>query len=200
MTDEPASLSRLIKLLKMTASSHDPEALSAVRMANREAEKFGGWEKILSDHITVIGDPFAELSTPKTSVQQPRPKPAPRPASTPAAPAWSQDTDNNFVWNKPQSFSQAQKPYQNKPAPKDPEITVILVFHGETPKAVRVSLDGDITETFWLPKSQIQYKHGLTNRIYVNLPEWLFNAKKKTITPRKPAHYKRNPSDLLNDL
>ena len=98
MTDAAApSLTMLIKLLKMTTSSHDNEALVAVRKANAELAKFGGdWDSLLRGKVTVIGDPFADLAQPDDRSRRgfgaPRaPSPpqqaySPPPAATPSAP------------------------------------------------------------------------------------------------------------------
>jgi hypothetical protein len=91
MTDSPApSLTLLIKLLKMTTSSHEAEALVAVRKANAELTKFGGdWEALLRGKVTVIGDPFADLQKPdrgRTSAPKPTPPPQPQPPPRPHTP------------------------------------------------------------------------------------------------------------------
>jgi hypothetical protein len=82
------SLTLLIKLLKMTTSSHENEALVAMRKANAELLKFGGdWESLLRGKVTVIGDPFADLKAPDVGrTTPPRPTPPPVPPK-PAAPA-----------------------------------------------------------------------------------------------------------------
>lgn len=81
-TNQP-SLTLLIKLLKMTTSSSDAEALVAARKANAELKKFGGdWESLLRGKVTVIGDPFADLTKPDVGLTR-----APRPATAPRAPA-----------------------------------------------------------------------------------------------------------------
>lgn len=86
MSDGKTSLNLelLIKLLKLTTSSNDGEALMASRKANEVLAKFGGdWEALLRGKVTVIADPFAAAAPPP-------PKHAPPPAApkapTPAAP------------------------------------------------------------------------------------------------------------------
>lgn len=65
MAEELPNLGLLIKLLKMTTSSVDGEALIAIRKANEQLAKFGGdWEALLRGKVTVIGDPFAGLDQP----------------------------------------------------------------------------------------------------------------------------------------
>jgi len=102
MTDTPPdvpkpSLELLIKLIKMSTSDNDAEALLFLRRANKEADKFGGWEDILRGKITVIGDPFGDLPRPRrsgpsdvhggpTAPTPPRPAPPPPPQQPPRAP------------------------------------------------------------------------------------------------------------------
>lgn len=92
---ESKELSMLIKLLKMTTSTHDHEALSAMRLANLQLLKLGtDWEDLLNAKVTLIADPFSAIpdievktptsappqgwapSTPRSPPQAP-PKPAP---------------------------------------------------------------------------------------------------------------------------
>lgn len=86
MTEPPKdlpNLGMLIKLLKMTTSPHDGEALTAVRKANEALVKFGGdWESLLRGKVTVIGDPFAgmEAPPPPRAAAPPPPPQAPRAA------------------------------------------------------------------------------------------------------------------------
>lgn len=88
------SLTLLIKLLKMTASNHDNEALVAMRKATAELQKFGGdWETLLRGKVTVIGDPFENLrkpepgtTTPPRAQAPPPPAPPPRPRAYPQSP------------------------------------------------------------------------------------------------------------------
>jgi hypothetical protein len=84
------NLELLIKLLKMTTSSNDAEALLASRKANEQLLKFGGdWEALLHGKVTVIADPF---TAPPPTVEQttrraaPPPPPPPRPAPPPPPP------------------------------------------------------------------------------------------------------------------
>ena len=79
------SLTMLIKLLKMTTSSNDNEAMVAMRKANLELSKFGGdWEPLLRGKVTVIGDPFAVTPVPEArrapDAYRSPPQQAPRPS------------------------------------------------------------------------------------------------------------------------
>jgi hypothetical protein len=82
---ELPNLPLLIKLLKMTTSPHDGEALLAVRKANEQLVKFGGcWEALLRGKVTIIADPFAnEACPPPPPDRKPAPPAPPRPPRQP---------------------------------------------------------------------------------------------------------------------
>jgi hypothetical protein len=75
-------LSMLVKLLKMTTSPQDHEALVAMRKANEQLLKLGGdWEKLLFGKVTIIADPFTNLSSPpKAKPPKGEAPPPPRPS------------------------------------------------------------------------------------------------------------------------
>lgn len=74
----------LVKLLKMTTSSNDGEALVAVRKANQLLAEAGwDWDRVMAGKITVVGDPFAGLARPAPP-QQPQQRQTPQPASQPS--------------------------------------------------------------------------------------------------------------------
>jgi hypothetical protein len=84
----------LIKLLRMTESDNDGEALAALRKANAFMRSAGwDWEKLVNSKIRIIEDPFKNLGMPtggNTVRQTPAPPPrqpqsAPPPAQPPAA-------------------------------------------------------------------------------------------------------------------
>jgi hypothetical protein len=111
VTDAPAprslNLELLIKLLKLTASSNDAEALLAMRKAHEVLAKFGGdWEALLHSKVTVIADPFtAAAKPPEVHHSPPPPRPHPKPATpTPMHQAAPQHTP--FV--SPQQARQAR--------------------------------------------------------------------------------------------
>lgn len=84
-------LSKLIKLMKMTTSASDGEALTALRMANAWLSRNSyDWEAVLRGKITIIADPFvghnAPLKAPNAD-QSARPSPGVRPAPRPTPPA-----------------------------------------------------------------------------------------------------------------
>lgn len=125
---ELPNLGLLIKLMKMTTSNVDHEALLAIRKANEQLVKFGGdWEALLSGKVTVIGDPFEKVPAPPPREERtgdwgdarrapapphrPQPKPAPQPAPTPRYTAPP----------KPQYAPQPQPRYQA--APQKPTVT-----------------------------------------------------------------------------
>jgi len=101
------NLDLLVKLLSLTTSNNDGEALSAMRMANRQLEKFKlTWPEFVKARITVAADPFAipvprpaQHEAPRTAApppvtpsmhraytSAPTPPPPPRPAAPPPAP------------------------------------------------------------------------------------------------------------------
>lgn len=86
MADELPKQELLAKLLKMTSSSNDGEALTAMRKANSLLASAGwDWDRLLAGKITVVGDPFATLQTPEVHKPSSAPK-APRRASAPPPP------------------------------------------------------------------------------------------------------------------
>jgi hypothetical protein len=55
----------LLKLLKMTTSSNDGEALAAIRKANQlMASVRWDWDKLFEGKIKVVANPFANIPTP----------------------------------------------------------------------------------------------------------------------------------------
>lgn len=80
----------LLKLLKMTASSNDAEALVAMRKANQLLATAGwDWDRLLAGKITVVGDPFGNLHRPQAQQSTVMPREAPR-APTPQQPVSQQ--------------------------------------------------------------------------------------------------------------
>ena len=79
-------LDRLIKLMKMTASPNDGEALTALRMATIALARVGGdWDTLLRGHVTIIADPWggATPPPPRRPDWQPKQWAAPRPSAAP---------------------------------------------------------------------------------------------------------------------
>lgn len=97
MSEAPAAaslpnLALLIKLLRMTTSSNDAEALIAMRKANEQLAKVGGdWEKLLMGRVNIIADPFASIPSPPRTAPPPMPTPQPvrTPGSIPPTRPWS---------------------------------------------------------------------------------------------------------------
>lgn len=100
MPEELQKHQLLVKLLKMTTSNTDAEALVAIRKANELLTNAGwDWEKLMAGKIKVIGDPFTNLGNPgpaKPQVAEPKPAyQSPKPAYRPAAgPDWNFDNGN----------------------------------------------------------------------------------------------------------
>lgn len=81
-------LDLLIKVLGMTTSSADGEALSAVRRANSMLKSAAiSWETLLRGKVTVVADPFANIPTP--SAPQPTNNYKPPAPARPQTPQWS---------------------------------------------------------------------------------------------------------------
>jgi hypothetical protein len=100
MTEDLPNLPLLIKLMKLTSSPNDSEALSAVRKANEQLAKFGGdWERLLLGKVTVIADPFVGVPPPPPPEAPRRPPP-------------------NFT--PPQQRPPQWAPYIPQPSPKQP--------------------------------------------------------------------------------
>lgn len=65
MTQEVPKHELLLKLLKMTSSDNDAEALVAIRKATALLHSAGwDWDRLLAGKITVVGDPFGNLQRP----------------------------------------------------------------------------------------------------------------------------------------
>lgn len=87
------NLDLLIKLLNLTTSPLDSEAIAAMRKANDQLLKFNTtWERLLKSRITIVADPFASVAPPSFAsrpppVAEPRPMPTPPRPQRPAHPA-----------------------------------------------------------------------------------------------------------------
>lgn len=80
MTDDPR-LSMLIKLLQMTTSDNDSEALVAIRKANSLVRNhFGGdWDSLLRAKVKIIADPFFNVAPPPPPMGGRRERVPPKP-------------------------------------------------------------------------------------------------------------------------
>jgi hypothetical protein len=75
---EPINIELLIKLMMMTTSATDGEALAAVRFANTLLSKHGGnWDELLRGKLAPI-DPFASLPEPPQAAKPTTPTPQPQ--------------------------------------------------------------------------------------------------------------------------
>lgn len=95
------NLGLLIKLLKMTTSANDAEALMAMRKANEQLAKFGGdWESLLRGKVTIIAEPFAEVPLPARNSDFGVPSNAPTTPKrhTPTRPDPLQAAFNSAAW------------------------------------------------------------------------------------------------------
>lgn len=93
MAEELQKHQLLVKLLGMTTSSNDGEALVAIRKANELLTNAGwDWTRLMAGKITVVGDPFADLGDPgfsraKVKSESPAWAQAPGHYSTPPTPS-----------------------------------------------------------------------------------------------------------------
>jgi hypothetical protein len=87
MSEDLPKQEMLAKLLKMTTSPNDGEALVAIRKANNLLTSAGwDWDKLLQGKIKIAADPFANLGTPyNPGVNSPPPAPV-KPAYRPTPP------------------------------------------------------------------------------------------------------------------
>lgn len=98
MSDDLPKHELLRKLLNMTTSANDGEALVAIRKANSILKDGGwSWDQLLSAKIRLIGDPWKGMAAPPTrdsaasrvqpsAAPPPRQAPRPQPAQTPKRP------------------------------------------------------------------------------------------------------------------
>lgn len=100
-------LKLVIKLMKMTTSQNDSEALAALRQANKRLLAAGwDWEALLTAKVTIVADPFGSIEAPTASPQSySKPQAPQRPA--PAAPSYQPPPQASYSPNKP-----SQKAYQ----------------------------------------------------------------------------------------
>lgn len=88
-------VTRLIKLMKMTTSSHDGEALVAMRKANDELRRLGwDWDTILTGKIKIVENPFVNMRRPPDSVMGTRNGSVPQKPKQPAYDPFSFDNGN----------------------------------------------------------------------------------------------------------
>lgn len=121
MAQDPPNLTLLIKLLRMTASSNDGEALIAMRKANELLAKFGGdWDTLLRGKVTIIADPFGDLPDVK---HEPKAPPVPMPPRQPqpvpkATPPWTAKPPRPQSTTPPQYYSKSSGNWSKAPPPQ----------------------------------------------------------------------------------
>lgn len=123
MTEQIQKHLLLVKLLKMTTSSNDGEALVAMRKANQLVTDAGwDWDRVMAGKITVVGDPFAGLArpaAPSAPQQRQQPSPQPQPAGTQTG-RWSAPPQpgNPFKGPKAAAAYASVKAAQQRPQPQ----------------------------------------------------------------------------------
>lgn len=99
----------LIKLLKMTTSSNDGEALTALRKATTLMTSAGwDWEKLIRGKITVIEDPFKDAPSFEPKAARPT-EPQPRSNFTPAGTSTGRWSSGGAAASQPQPQPAAAK-------------------------------------------------------------------------------------------
>lgn len=89
---EGTTLDKLIKMMRLTESDTDAEALAALRAANRLIRNLKtDWDAVLRGKISIIADPFGGIPVvTKSQPAPPPPPPPPRPAPQPQpAQSWT---------------------------------------------------------------------------------------------------------------
>lgn len=82
-------LETFIKVILMTGSDSDGEALAAIRRANSMLRAANtNWDALLRGKVTVVADPFTSIEVPRNNASQrpaapPPPPPPPPPRATP---------------------------------------------------------------------------------------------------------------------
>ncbi len=101
----------LLKLLGMTTSASDNEALMAIRRANEFLARAGWtWEMLIREKIKIIENPFNGINDPTRrpkNEQQPTTPPKTTPPKPPTPPRPPQDT---WHFDNGAATQQAQKP------------------------------------------------------------------------------------------
>lgn len=109
MAIDGKEIETLIKMLGMTTSDNDHQALVAIRAANRALLRAGtDWSSLLRGKLTILGDPFVGMSAPEP--QRAAPPPPPRPQA-PAAPIPPQP----FMQQPPSWWQTRARPAMTKP-------------------------------------------------------------------------------------
>lgn len=95
MTQSNLNLELLIKLMRLTESNQENEALAALRKANEHLKRMKwDWERLLRGKVTVAADPFAGVpDVPLRSTTSYAP--TPYPPSPPPQPGPQQSTYSN---------------------------------------------------------------------------------------------------------
>lgn len=89
------SIDRLIKMMGMTTSDNDGQALVALRAANALLKKLNtDWDAVLRGKISIIADPFGDIPVVQQAPKPPPEPPRPTPQQTPGP--WSKPAPNPF--------------------------------------------------------------------------------------------------------
>jgi hypothetical protein len=120
MPEELSKLDLLIKIMGMTGSDNENQALVALRKANALLKAEGwDWERLLRAKIKVVEDPFNHISrptaapAPKAPTWNPQPAPTWNPPPPPPRPTYQP---------KPQPWAKRPRHSRGKPSLDDLEL------------------------------------------------------------------------------
>lgn len=145
MSEDLPKQELLIKLLKMTTSSNDGEAVVAVRKANSLLREAGwDWEKLIHGKIKVIADPFQNVAVPNQGNAASRPAP-PTPPRQPGQPG---QPTQPAAWKQPPP---PQPPYTPPPPPPPPR---------QAPRVILSTKDNMYADWCWCCGVHVDSKAG----------------------------------------
>jgi hypothetical protein len=148
---ESKELTILIKLLKMTTSTHDHEALSAIRLANTQLLKLGtDWEDLLYAKVTLVADPFTGIPDVSNS--------APRSGAAPSQP-----------YNHRSPPPQPQKPATPKPPPAPVYYSDVTEINGYFDKLMWIKLSHSVQQTITAAEKRWRKDKRLDSADYNNV-------------------------------
>lgn len=156
MSDDFNKLELLIKMMGMTGSDNENQALVAIRKANSILAAEGwDWDRLLRGKVKLIADPFASRPAApapqaKPATMQRAPSPPPPPPPTYAPNPWPQGAAPK---PKPQpAYAAAPKPASPSPQAKAAPLHFRRSSTGEWCIASYLNIDGTIGQKVHLEK------------------------------------------------
>lgn len=90
----------LLKMLKMTTSDNDGQALVAIRKANQLLDAAGwSWDKLIAGKIKVVANPFSNLATPNAGPKAMEPAAPSASRQRPFMPSSSPGKGREWTWD-----------------------------------------------------------------------------------------------------